>query len=474
MPTPSTNWQAKGSRPMSESAESIQEQIVRLLSSSEFQQLDAYYNQTTLFHILQVERLENPHSSFLAWLLDPAQTHQMGDYALRLFLQSILIVSDHTGHHEALELFPEDLSQSIIAGAFKLQDVLVAREEPTDVIDGKQGRIDIYIECDIAETIDGTDDVLDWRRLFVAVENKVKSSEHSDQTARYWKEMNRRMQDYHDESSPSGGEGSESDRAVPAPIPLAVFLTPLPSKELLELEKPECSCHQFVQINYQYLSDYVLAPCLTRCSNEDAAMFIRQYARCLSIPSFSISAAEESPAGQRTSGEMIMANSPQERDLLDRFWNSHKRVILAVLEAQREKLTEEEKAIADKMRNSQVSQKDNTQYEFQGKTYGKGRLVLAVVSAFNDDNGCTFDELREAFPDELAGPYRKYGLIQSVDEARRIADASSKKRHFLAEDEVIVTADDRKAAVVREWGTRNISNFVDHARKLKFVIKEVG
>ena len=37
----------------------------------EFQKLNAYYMQSTVFNVLGIQRSENRHSAFLAWLLNP-------------------------------------------------------------------------------------------------------------------------------------------------------------------------------------------------------------------------------------------------------------------------------------------------------------------------------------------------------------------------------------------------------------------
>ena len=46
-------------------------------------QLHQYYTSATLFDALGVARQENPHSSFIRWMLDPAQSHQLEDIPFR-------------------------------------------------------------------------------------------------------------------------------------------------------------------------------------------------------------------------------------------------------------------------------------------------------------------------------------------------------------------------------------------------------
>jgi len=47
--------------------------------------------------------------------------------------------------------------------------------------------------------------------------------------------------------------------------------------------------------------------------------------------------------------------------------------------------------------------RDYTQYTFDGQTSGKGRLVLALVQRYLRDNpGATFSDLRAVFPEQPA------------------------------------------------------------------------
>ena len=47
----------------------VNQRTLALLSSKPFQELSAFYKQTTLFNVIGAERSENRHSAFLRWLL---------------------------------------------------------------------------------------------------------------------------------------------------------------------------------------------------------------------------------------------------------------------------------------------------------------------------------------------------------------------------------------------------------------------
>ena len=44
-------------------------QILDMYNDSTYQELKAYYEKTTIFNVLGVERSETRHSAFLCWLL---------------------------------------------------------------------------------------------------------------------------------------------------------------------------------------------------------------------------------------------------------------------------------------------------------------------------------------------------------------------------------------------------------------------
>jgi hypothetical protein len=63
--------------------------VEKLLQSVEEAKLSGRWRNTryNMFHVLGRPRLEEAHSSFLAWVLDPAEAHGFGDAFLREFMQ---------------------------------------------------------------------------------------------------------------------------------------------------------------------------------------------------------------------------------------------------------------------------------------------------------------------------------------------------------------------------------------------------
>ena len=115
--------------------------------------------------------------------------------------------------------------------------------------------------------------------------------------------------------------------------------------------------------------------------------------------------------------------------------------------------------------------KDFSKYVFEGNTYGKSRLVLAVVKKYVEDHHpATFDELEAAFPSCIQG---SLGIV------RRIGDVSDKykgiggvKRYFV--DDIIYLASGEQVIVCTQFGAPNTERFVEHAvNELGYSIEKV-
>lgn len=115
--------------------------------------------------------------------------------------------------------------------------------------------------------------------------------------------------------------------------------------------------------------------------------------------------------------------------------------------------------------------KDFSKYIFEGNTYGKSRLVLAVVKKYVEDHHpATFDELEKAFPSSIQG---------SLGVVRRIEDVSDKykgiggvKRYFV--DDVLCLASNEHVIVCTQFGATNTEKFIDHVmNKLGYTIEKV-
>ena len=107
--------------------------------------------------------------------------------------------------------------------------------------------------------------------------------------------------------------------------------------------------------------------------------------------------------------------------------------------------------------------KDYTQYIFNGNTYGKGRLVLAVIKEhINRNPDITFSQLASVFPNSLQGKE----TFTDYNSAENTYNNTGRKRHFIQPNELITLKDNSTIAVSREWGASNIERFIKHAISL--------
>ncbi len=100
--------------------------------------------------------------------------------------------------------------------------------------------------------------------------------------------------------------------------------------------------------------------------------------------------------------------------------------------------------------------------------YGKSRLVLAVIRQYvSADPSLTFSQLSSAFPKEKT-------TLNSFDCVKRLQDVTDSqrspvKRYFV--DDPIRLSDGTKVTVCTQWGSGNISSFIELAESYGFDIK---
>lgn len=245
-----------------------------------YQKLNAYYDQSTAFDILGIERNENRHSAFLAWLFNPESSHGLKEAPLRKFLSLVAVqaidedkcyypqVRKHliTGNY-SLQLEYIKTEQSIIGLANDVNDLkdVVKTGQNGGFKQDANNRFDIWMLLHVKFT-DENDNEQQWS-LPIVVENKIYSAEGNTQTERYTKAVNIIKNSVC--LNPNYSQ------------PLLVYLAPSDAK------KP--TSQAFIPLTYQDLLDYVLQPCVilsaSQTSPSDARILIEGYIRNLSCPS---------------------------------------------------------------------------------------------------------------------------------------------------------------------------------------------
>jgi hypothetical protein len=150
-----------------------------LLDSHKLDELSSFHDEVNLFDILKIADTEIRHSNMLAWLLDPMENHGIGDAVLKRLIQWYVSENDNAN----------ELTHLLLLNYFTFS---VQREFHN---------IDLFLLSDEA-------------KVFICIENKVYSGEHSDQLNRYRKIVQGLYPDYtqcYIFLSPYGDESSDPD-----------------------------------------------------------------------------------------------------------------------------------------------------------------------------------------------------------------------------------------------------------------------
>lgn len=153
--------------------ETTRKRIDEFTSSNLLREIKESLARKSYLEILGKGRDETLHSSFLAWLLDSHESHDLGCQPMQLFLA--LLVKRRIACDENIQTLPDNLCDAIVTGRTKIEDVTTN----TEVFLGDKGRADIVANVKLQGEFDG------MNYLCIIIENKIFSSEHDEQTSKY-------------------------------------------------------------------------------------------------------------------------------------------------------------------------------------------------------------------------------------------------------------------------------------------------
>ena len=111
-------------------------QYDKLLKDEDFDKLDLGLKNPNIFQILRITKNEIRHSNFLSWLLDPNQSHKLGDIFLKRFLREVFS-SDKFGEIDQIDVEGMDLSKVEIQREWKNIDILIKLENVVVCLENK-------------------------------------------------------------------------------------------------------------------------------------------------------------------------------------------------------------------------------------------------------------------------------------------------------------------------------------------------
>jgi len=127
-----------------------------------------------------------------------------------------------------------------------------------------------------------------------------------------------------------------------------------------------------------------------------------------------------------------------------------------------------EEPSAETKTTKSTTSRDNSKYKFNGKEYGKGPLVRAVVAKYVEDQpDTTYKQLKEIFPDTLM---KRFGVFANETEAKKLS--GSKPRYFLKPEQMIkIKGQKEPIAICNQWTAALIEPFIKVAKELGYKIK---
>ena len=124
---------------------------------------------------------------------------------------------------------------------------------------------------------------------------------------------------------------------------------------------------------------------------------------------------------------------------------------------------------SEERREAKKASKDYTRYQFQGNSFNKRKLILAVIRYWVSENKPSkLSELLKAFPQDI----RSGGLFELEEKAKEIYERQKIYRHFLGEGEVLEFSDSTRYAISNQWSKVNIEKFIKQSKKLGYEIEE--
>jgi hypothetical protein len=405
-----------------QTVDEIRDEILRFKNDSDVQRLQSLYKTKSFSEILGVTRREISHSGFLAWILNDKESHYLSLFSITRFLEIIIRSSKDRDKEKHKDLF-----NSVITDDFSIKNSTTESEKSISGV----GRLDIYIEIDISFGNKQT-------KLKIIIENKVESKEKNDQTNAYFNYFEKVKKENE--------------------ICLYIYLTPLPTIELESLSESESRCKEFIQINYQYLVDYLLEPALEQNISPKTRFIIEEYLQSLSQPILDLETTEFNEG-------LIMALKAQEKDLLTNFWKKNEKLIRSAIYAIRSNSEDpDERSNMKTLEEYLNTPKDRSTYRllYKGKLHAdnikKADIGFSTVKLLEKEGLINDDVIKFLQDDKTAS----FSLIKTLDE---VTDTETKYRKYRVTEPPELVYGEKEFYVARNWGKENTQKFMDKFSK---------
>jgi len=384
-----------------------------------------YYEADNIWRTLKIERDENSHSAFIAWLLGTEITRE--NSPMPNFLNLIVRC-----RKEGVEVDRgyDKLKKAILLGTIKFDDsVNITPEMVVSKISKIRynDRLDIYISCNISG-------VNDYNKLEIIIENKIDSSEggkklnelkNPTEEEKQYKEMSQTKRYYF---ACSKEKGLRQD-TLSNTIQLFVFLTP-------QEENPQDE--HFIKITYQDVVDYIIQPLLNREDlNPHTAFVLKEYLRTLGNP---------------YNNKITMATTQEETELLKEFYTRNEDLFRRALEVMKNDATDEDdRSDFNSMLESMKDRKSRRRaFSINGKGSYKMYQVVAEFTKYLLEKKKNINDIESLL--------KKY---TNENSRCHISDDKTKVFRYMYKDREHFHTDsynNKEFYVTKEWGYDNGSD----------------
>lgn len=381
------------------SMEDIQKMLINYQTDPNVRKLYRLFKKKSITDIYGIARKERQHSKFIAWLLNPNESHGIDSFALKQLL--FVIVRRGIQQNNTDSAFT-NIKNDLLVPQLDTGNLSIVTEYSV-----KGGYIDIFVQnLNIGD-----------KSVNIIIENKVESNEHDGQTQTYYKEVSERF---------------------PNTYNIYLFLTPKSSNFLDNITEASCDCKSFIEISYQDILTDILENILKEDISSQTRIIIEDYIHNITTPS------------SNTNNQNIMAMNNETQELLKDFWKSNEDLITAALQALASSGEDEnaEKALQF------LNKRDNSRYKLTDKDgqelkrdLGKRSLVREIVKYILDKN-----ENKEVGE-----------ILESIDNRLKIDKLLKEEEKYIKDETRadVFKKGDNKYYINNQWTKEKIDELID-------------
>ena len=153
--------------------QTINKQILDMFNDSTYQGLKAYYEKTTVFNVLGVERNETRHSAFLCWLFNSNASHGLGEEPMKKLLR---LYATKMNVDDSFRIM-------LMTGNYHLELTDIVTEKSTS--DERADKAKRKDRMDVWATMTLKDSAGNDQSLALVIENKIYAGDQTNQMQRY-------------------------------------------------------------------------------------------------------------------------------------------------------------------------------------------------------------------------------------------------------------------------------------------------